>query len=107
MTRWLLGTHLDCTADDLDDHEGILLVESTAFADRRPSHPHKLTQIFAAGAMVSLIVSEVILEALETGAELAHGGYRYLLAGLGAGGLVMVLLLYGVTGRTTASVAGR
>jgi len=57
--------------------------------------------------MVSLIVSEVILEALETGAELAHGGYRYLLAGLGAGGLVMVLLLYGVTGRTTASVAGR
>ena len=48
MTLWLLGTHLDRTADYLDDHERILLVESTDFANRRSYHPHKLTQVFAA-----------------------------------------------------------
>jgi len=48
MTLWLLGTHLDRTADYLDDHDRVLLVESTAFADRRPYHPHKLTLLFAA-----------------------------------------------------------
>lgn len=49
---------------------------------------------FAAGAMVFLVVSEFIPEALETGAELDNGGYRELLTGLAVGGLVMVPLLY-------------
>lgn len=48
MTLWLLGTHLDRTADYLDDHDRVLLVESTAFARRRSYHPHKLTLVFAA-----------------------------------------------------------
>mgnify|MGYP006282805615 CR=1 FL=1 len=48
MTLWLLGTHLDRTADYLDDHDRVLLIEATAFADRRPYHPHKLTLVFAA-----------------------------------------------------------
>jgi deoxyribodipyrimidine photolyase-related protein len=42
MTLWLLGTHLDRTADYLDNHERILRIESAAFANRRPYHPHKL-----------------------------------------------------------------
>jgi deoxyribodipyrimidine photolyase-related protein len=48
MTLWLLGTHLDRTAGHLEDHDRVLLVESTAFARRRPYHPHKLTLVFAA-----------------------------------------------------------
>ena len=48
MTLWLLGTHLDRTTDYLDEHDSVLLVESTAFADRQPYHPHKLTLVFAA-----------------------------------------------------------
>ncbi|MEF8858783.1 MAG: cryptochrome/photolyase family protein [Halolamina sp.] len=48
MTLWLLGTHLDRTADYLENHDRVLLVESTQFATRRPSHPHKLTLLFAA-----------------------------------------------------------
>ena len=48
MTLWLLGTHLDRTADYLENHDHVLLVEATAFADRRPYHPHKLTLVFAA-----------------------------------------------------------
>jgi ZIP family zinc transporter len=48
---------------------------------------------FAAGAMVFLVISEFIPEALETGAELDNGGYRELLTGLVAGGLIMVPLL--------------
>ncbi len=48
MTLWLLGTHLDRTADYLDEHDRVLLIESTAFAERRPYHPHKLTLVFAA-----------------------------------------------------------
>ncbi|MFW5934257.1 MAG: cryptochrome/photolyase family protein [Halolamina sp.] len=48
MTLWLLGTQLDRTADYLDDHDRVLLIEASAFADRRPYHPHKLTLVFAA-----------------------------------------------------------
>jgi len=48
MTLWLLGTHLDRTADYLDEHDRVLLIEATEFADRRPYHPHKLTLVFAA-----------------------------------------------------------
>jgi deoxyribodipyrimidine photolyase-related protein len=48
MTLWLLGTHLDRTAAYLEDHDRVLLIEATAFADRRPYHPHKLTFVFAA-----------------------------------------------------------
>ena len=48
MTLWLLGTHLDRTADYLEDHDRVLLIESTEFARRRPYHPHKLTLVFAA-----------------------------------------------------------
>lgn len=49
---------------------------------------------FAAGAMVYLVLSEFIPEALETGAELAGNGYRELLVGMVTGTLVMVPLLY-------------
>lgn len=49
---------------------------------------------FAAGAMVYLVLSEFIPEALETGAELENGGYRELLTGLVAGTLVMVPLMF-------------
>jgi ZIP family zinc transporter len=48
---------------------------------------------FAAGAMVYLVLSEFVPEALETGSELAGNGYRELLTGLLVGGLVMVPLL--------------
>ncbi len=48
MTLWLLGTHLDRTAEYLEEHDRVLLIEATAFADRRPYHPHKLTLVFAA-----------------------------------------------------------
>ncbi|MFB6220503.1 MAG: ZIP family metal transporter, partial [Halolamina sp.] len=49
---------------------------------------------FAAGAMAYLVLSEFIPEALATGAQLENGGYRELLAGLVAGALVMVPLLF-------------
>ena len=48
---------------------------------------------FAAGAMVYLVVTEFIPEALETGEPLPNGGYRELATGFGAGGLAMVPLL--------------
>ncbi|WP_435117022.1 cryptochrome/photolyase family protein [Halolamina sp. C58] len=48
MTLWLLGTHLDRTAASLDEHDRVLLIEATEFAERRPYHPHKLTLVFAA-----------------------------------------------------------
>lgn len=48
MTLWLLGTQLDRTADYLDEHDRVLLIESRAFANRRQYHPHKLTLVFAA-----------------------------------------------------------
>ena len=48
MTLWLLGTHLDRTAGYLDEHDRVLLVEATSFANRRPYHPHKLTLVFSA-----------------------------------------------------------
>ncbi len=49
---------------------------------------------FAAGAMVYLVVTEFIPEALETGADLPHGGYRALGGGILAGVAVMVPLLF-------------
>jgi ZIP family zinc transporter len=49
---------------------------------------------FAAGAMVYLVVTEFIPEALETGADLPYGGYRALAGGIFAGVAVMVPLLY-------------
>jgi len=49
---------------------------------------------FAAGAMVYLVVTEFIPEALETGAELSHNGHRELLIGLAAGILAMLPLMY-------------
>ncbi|KPN30658.1 deoxyribodipyrimidine photo-lyase-related protein [Halolamina pelagica] len=48
MTLWLLGTQLDRTAASLDEHDRVLLIEASGFADRRPYHPHKLTLVFAA-----------------------------------------------------------
>jgi ZIP family zinc transporter len=49
---------------------------------------------FAAGAMIYLVLTEFIPEALETGIDLPHRGYRELAGGLLAGGLVMVPLMY-------------
>jgi len=49
---------------------------------------------FAAGAMIYLVVTEFIPEALETGANLQYGGYRALAGGIVAGVAVMVPLLY-------------
>ena len=49
---------------------------------------------FAAGAMIYLVVTEFIPEALETGADLEHGGYRALAGGIIAGVAVMIPLLY-------------
>ncbi|ERG94052.1 ZIP family metal transporter [Haloquadratum walsbyi] len=49
---------------------------------------------FAAGAMIYLVVTEFIPEALETGADLEHGGYRALAGGVIAGVAVMIPLLY-------------
>lgn len=48
---------------------------------------------FAAGAMLYLVASEFIPEALETGEALAGHGYRELAAGFAAGGAGMVALL--------------
>jgi ZIP family zinc transporter len=49
---------------------------------------------FAAGAMVYLVATEFVPEALETGAELPRGGRPELLAGFGVGVLSMVPLLF-------------
>jgi len=49
---------------------------------------------FAAGAMVYLVATEFIPEALDTGADLPGGGRRELLVGLLAGVAAMVPLLY-------------
>ena len=49
---------------------------------------------FAAGAMVYLVVTEFIPEALETGADLPMHGYRELLVGLAGGVIAMVPLMY-------------
>ncbi|QGN07410.1 ZIP family metal transporter [Halorhabdus sp. CBA1104] len=47
---------------------------------------------FAAGAMIYLVATEFIPEALETGASLPGGGYRELVEGLAAGIALMVPL---------------
>jgi len=49
---------------------------------------------FAAGAMVYLVATEFIPEALDTGADLPGGGRRELLVGLLAGVAAMLPLLY-------------
>ena len=49
---------------------------------------------FAAGAMVYLVLSEFIPEALDVGAGLPGQGYRELTAGLTVGVLVMVPLAF-------------
>ncbi len=49
---------------------------------------------FAAGAMIYLVLTEFIPEALETGAGLANRGHTELVGGLAAGVLVMVPLMY-------------
>lgn len=84
MTLWLLGTHLDATADYLDDHDRILMVEAESFADRRAYHPHKLTLVFSAmrhfrdelreaGHEVEYRQTETFGDALDTHFE-AHPG---------------------------------
>ncbi len=49
---------------------------------------------FAAGAMVYLVATEFIPEALETGTDLPNRGYPQLLAGLAAGVISMIPVLY-------------
>ncbi|WP_276302052.1 ZIP family metal transporter [Halorussus lipolyticus] len=49
---------------------------------------------FAAGAMIYLVATEFIPEALETGAELPGEGHRELLAGLAVGVGAMIPLMY-------------
>jgi ZIP family zinc transporter len=49
---------------------------------------------FAAGAMVYLVLTEFIPEALETGTDLPDGGRRELLVGLAAGVVAMVPLAF-------------
>jgi ZIP family zinc transporter len=49
---------------------------------------------FAAGAMIYLVATEFIPEALETGADLPGGGHKELLAGLGVGVAAMIPLMY-------------
>ncbi|WP_435116176.1 ZIP family metal transporter [Halolamina sp. C58] len=49
---------------------------------------------FAAGAMVYLVATEFVPEALETGADLPDGGHRALVAGFAAGVAVMLPLLF-------------
>ncbi|MFD1633875.1 cryptochrome/photolyase family protein [Haloplanus ruber] len=48
MTVWLLGDQLHPESHVLDDAERVLLIEATAFADRKPYHPQKLGLVFAA-----------------------------------------------------------
>ena len=49
---------------------------------------------FAAGAMIYLVLSEFVPEALETGADLPHGGRRVLVGGIALGAALMVPLAY-------------
>nr|WP_083898721.1 ZIP family metal transporter [Natronococcus jeotgali] len=49
---------------------------------------------FAAGAMVYLVVTEFIPEAIETGSDLPNRGYPELLAGLAAGVIAMIPVMY-------------
>jgi len=49
---------------------------------------------FAAGAMIYLVATEFIPEAIETGVDLPRHGYDALLTGIGAGVLLMLPLLY-------------
>jgi len=49
---------------------------------------------FAAGAMIYLVATEFVPEALETGAELPGEGYRELLVGFAVGVGVMIPLLF-------------
>mgnify|MGYP000117916820 CR=1 FL=1 len=49
---------------------------------------------FAAGAMVYLVATEFVPEALETGADLPGGGRRVLVVGFAAGVAVMLPLLF-------------
>jgi ZIP family zinc transporter len=49
---------------------------------------------FAAGAMIYLVATEFVPEALETGEDLPDKGYRELATGLVLGILGMVPLLY-------------
>ena len=49
---------------------------------------------FAAGAMVYLVLTEFIPEALATGVDLPRGGYGELAAGVAAGVVAMLPLLY-------------
>ncbi|ERH05192.1 MAG: putative divalent heavy-metal cations transporter [Halonotius sp. J07HN4] len=49
---------------------------------------------FAAGAMIYLVLTEFIPEAVETGVDLPRHGYDALLTGIGAGVLLMIPLLY-------------
>ena len=48
MTVWLLGDQLHPEHHALDGADSVLLIEATAFADRRPYHPQKLGLVFAA-----------------------------------------------------------
>lgn len=48
MTLWLLGDQLSHDGTTLADTERVLMIESWAFADRKPYHPQKLTLVFAA-----------------------------------------------------------
>jgi ZIP family zinc transporter len=49
---------------------------------------------FAAGAMVYLVATEFVPEALDRGSDLPGGGRRELLGGITAGVLVMVPLAF-------------
>jgi ZIP family zinc transporter len=49
---------------------------------------------FAGGAMVYLVLTEFIPEALSTGADLPNRGHRELVLGLTAGVVFMLPLLY-------------
>lgn len=49
---------------------------------------------FAAGAMIYLVLTEFIPEALETGKELPNGGKRELVTGIAIGVLIMVPLAF-------------
>jgi ZIP family zinc transporter len=49
---------------------------------------------FAAGAMVYLVLTEFVPEALATGADLPDHGYRALVAGFVAGGIAMLPIVY-------------
>jgi ZIP family zinc transporter len=49
---------------------------------------------FAAGAMVYLVLTEFIPEAIETGADLPDHGYRALAVGLATGVVAMLPIVY-------------